>query len=71
MMSCYVEVTKDFPYGDTCGLVGVDQFIVKSGTITIFRQARAFKQITFSVSLVVRVTAQYQTLTYSPKLVED
>merc|ERR1719284_2239277 len=33
MMGNYVEQVQDIPAGNTCGLVGVDQFLLKSGTI--------------------------------------
>ncbi|KAB0372279.1 hypothetical protein FD755_016071, partial [Muntiacus reevesi] len=36
MMGCYVETIEDVPCGNIVGLVGVDQFLVKTGTITTF-----------------------------------
>jgi len=33
MMGRYVEAIEDVPCGNICGLVGVDQFLVKTGTI--------------------------------------
>merc|ERR1719337_797143 len=34
IMGRYVEQVQSVPAGNTCGLVGVDQFILKSATIT-------------------------------------
>jgi len=34
MMGRYIEAIEDVPCGNICGLVGVDQFLVKTGTIT-------------------------------------
>ncbi|VDP16999.1 unnamed protein product [Soboliphyme baturini] len=39
MMGRYVEPIEDVPCGNICGLVGVDQYIVKSGTITTYKDA--------------------------------
>merc|ERR1712013_147020 len=34
MMGRYVEQISDCPAGNVCGLVGIDQFLLKSGTLT-------------------------------------
>ena len=34
MMGKYTEQVADVPAGNTCALVGVDQYLLKSGTIT-------------------------------------
>ena len=34
MMGGRVEAIEDVPAGNICGLVGVDQFLVKTGTIS-------------------------------------
>jgi len=39
MMGRYTEPIEDCPAGNICGLVGVDQYLVKSGTITTFKDA--------------------------------
>ena len=39
MMGRYVQCIKDVPCGKIFGLVGVDQFLVKTGTITTFENA--------------------------------
>lgn len=51
MMGRYVEAIEDVPSGNICGLVGVDQFLVKTGTITTFKDAHNMKVMKFSVSL--------------------
>lgn len=38
MMGRYVEPIEDVPCGNIAGLVGVDQFLVKTGTITTYEQ---------------------------------
>merc|ERR1711881_139838 len=38
MMGRYIEAIEDVPCGNICGLVGVDQFLVKTGTITTFKE---------------------------------
>merc|ERR1712200_214012 len=39
MMGRFVEAIEDVPCGNICGLVGVDQFLVKTGTITTYKEA--------------------------------
>ena len=43
MMGRYVEPIPDVPCGNICGLVGVDQFLVKGGTISTFKEAHNLK----------------------------
>lgn len=38
MMGRYVEPIEDVPCGNIVGLVGVDQFLVQTGTITTFEK---------------------------------
>jgi len=70
MMGRYTEPIDDVPCGNICGLVGVDQFLVKTGTITTFEQAHNMKQMKFSVSPVVRVAVEPKDPQHLPKLVE-
>ena len=70
MMGRYVEPIEDVPCGNICGLVGVDQFLVKTGTITTFDQAHNLKVMKFSVSPVVRVAVECKNSADLPKLVE-
>ncbi|CAI9724220.1 elongation factor 2 [Octopus vulgaris] len=70
MMGRYVEPIEDVPCGNICGLVGVDQYIVKTGTITTFKDAHNMKVMKFSVSPVVRVAVEAKNASDLPKLVE-
>jgi len=70
MMGRYVEPIEDVPCGNICGLVGVDQYLVKSGTITTFKDAHNLRVMKFSVSPVVRVAVEPQNPADLPKLVE-
>jgi len=70
MMGGRVEAIEDVPAGNICGLVGVDQFLVKTGTITTCKEAHNMKQMKFSVSPVVRVAVEPRNPADLPKLVE-
>jgi len=70
MMGRYVESIEDVPCGNICGLVGVDQFLVKTGTISTFAEAHNMKVMKFSVSPVVRVAVECKNPADLPKLVE-
>merc|ERR1712198_108900 len=70
MMGGRVEAIEDVPAGNICGLVGVDQFLVKTGTISTLKQAHNMKQMKFSVSPVVRVAVEPKDPSELPKLVE-
>ena len=70
MMGRYTEPIEDVPCGNICGLVGVDQFLVKTGTITTFEGSHNMKMMKFSVSPVVRVAVECKSPADLPKLVE-
>lgn len=70
MMGRYVEPIDDVPCGNICGLVGVDQYLVKSGTISTYEKAHNLKVMKFSVSPVVRVAVECKNPQDLPKLVE-
>eukprot|EP00518_Triparma_eleuthera_P004582 CAMPEP_0182458272 /NCGR_PEP_ID=MMETSP1319-20130603/3650_1 /TAXON_ID=172717 /ORGANISM="Bolidomonas pacifica, Strain RCC208" /LENGTH=866 /DNA_ID=CAMNT_0024656927 /DNA_START=1 /DNA_END=2601 /DNA_ORIENTATION=+ len=70
MMGRYVEQVADVPAGNTCGLVGVDQYLLKSGTITTSETGHTIRTMKFSVSPVVRVAVEPKTAQDLPKLVE-
>jgi len=70
MMGRYTEAIEDVPCGNICGLVGVDQFLVKTGTISTFKEAHNMKVMKFSVSPVVRVAVECKNPSELPKLVE-
>ncbi|VDN34812.1 unnamed protein product, partial [Dibothriocephalus latus] len=70
MMGRYTEAIGDVPCGNICGLVGVDQFLVKTGTITTFAGAHSMRQMKFSVTPVVRVAVECINAGDLPKLIE-
>lgn len=70
MMGRYIEPIEDVPCGNIVGLVGVDQFLVKTGTISTYEQAHNLKVMKFSVSPVVRVAVEAKNPSDLPKLVE-
>eukprot|EP00968_Pinguiococcus_pyrenoidosus_P025412 scaffold6029_cov277-Pinguiococcus_pyrenoidosus.AAC.2 len=70
MMGRYVEQVQDVPAGNTCALVGVDQYLLKSGTLTTEETGHCIKTMKFSVSPVVRVAVEPKNSQDLPKLVE-
>lgn len=70
MMGRTVEPIEDCPAGNIIGLVGVDQFLVKSGTISTSETAHNLKVMKFSVSPVVQVAVEVKNPNDLPKLVE-
>merc|ERR1712113_439343 len=54
MMGRTTEQIADVPCGNTVALVGVDQFILKSGTLTTIDTAHNIADMKYSVSPVVR-----------------
>ena len=70
MMGRYIEPLDSCPAGNIVGLVGVDQFLVKTGSISTFAAAHNIKVMKFSVSPVVRVAVECKNPQDLPKLVE-
>eukprot|EP01135_Chromosphaera_perkinsii_P007717 Nk52_evm6s967 gene=Nk52_evmTU6s967 len=70
MMGRYIEPIDDVPAGNIVGLVGVDQFLIKGGTITTFENAHNMRVMKYSVSPVVRVAVEAKNPSDLPKLVE-
>ena len=50
MMGRYIEAIENVPCGNIVGLVGVDNFLVKTGTITTYDNAHNLKVSTNVVS---------------------
>lgn len=69
-MGRYVEQVADVPAGNNVCLVGVDQYLLKTGTITTIESAHNFRQMKYSVSPVVRVAVEVKNPQDLPKLVE-
>jgi len=70
MMGRFVEAIDDCPAGNIVGLVGIDQFLLKSGTITTNEASHNMKVMKFSVSPVVQVAVEVKNANDLPKLVE-
>merc|ERR1712072_1448362 len=70
MMGRTVEQISDVPCGNTVALVGVDQYILKSGTITDIEDAHNITAMKYSVSPVVKVAVKPKDGKDLPKLVE-
>merc|ERR1719420_1707381 len=70
MMGRYVEQLPDCPCGNMVGLVGIDQYLLKSGTVTTCDEAFPFNTMKFSVSAVVQVAVEPKSAQDLPKLVE-
>ncbi|KAK2963127.1 putative Elongation factor 2 [Blattamonas nauphoetae] len=64
------EAVDDVPAGNTCCLVGVDNYLTKSGTITDCEDAHNIATMKFSVAPVVRVAVEPKSMGDLPKLVE-
>jgi elongation factor 2 len=70
MMGRKVENLQDCPCGNTIALVGIDQYLVKSGTISTSDTACPIKAMKFSVAPVVRIAVEPKIASDLPKLVE-
>lgn len=70
MMGRSVESIDDCPPGNIVGLVGIDQFLLKSGTLTTDENAHNMRVMKFSVSPVVEVAVEVKNANDLPKLVE-
>ncbi|KIJ65048.1 hypothetical protein HYDPIDRAFT_181421 [Hydnomerulius pinastri MD-312] len=70
MMGRYIEPIEDCPAGNIIGLVGIDQFLLKSGTLTTSETAHNMRVMKFSVSPVVQVAVEVKNPADLPKLVE-
>lgn len=70
MMGGKVEQVPDVPCGNTVGLVGIDQYLMKQGTLSTSEKAHNIKVMKYSVSPVVRVAVEPTNASDLPKLVE-
>lgn len=70
MMGRYTEQLADCPCGNIIGLVGVDSYLLKSGTITTEEKAHNFVTMKYSVAPVVRVSVDVCNASDLPKLME-
>jgi len=70
MMGRTVEHIPSVPCGNTVGLVGVDQYLIKTGTISDHDDAHTIRTMKYSVSPVVRVAVSAKNPADLPKLVD-
>jgi len=70
MMAGKTESIDDVPCGNTVGVVGVDQYILKTGTITDNETAHNIRVMKYSVSPVVQQSVRPKNPQDLPKLVE-
>jgi len=70
MMGGKVEAVADVPCGNTVALVGVDQYLMKQGTISDHDDAHCIRVMKYSVSPVVRVAVEVRNASDLPKLVQ-
>merc|ERR1719359_474748 len=70
MMGRTTEQIADVPCGNTVALVGIDAFLLKSGTLTTLETAHNIAAMKYSVSPVVKVAIKAKDGKDLPKLVE-
>lgn len=70
MMGPSVENVSSFPAGCMVGLVGVDQHLLKTGTLTTCDTAMSFHQMKYTVAPVVRVAVSVVNAAHIAKLAE-
>jgi elongation factor 2 len=70
MMGGKVEAVPDVPCGNTVALVGIDQYLIKQGTIATDENAHNIRVMKYSVSPVVRVAVDVKNAADLPKLVD-
>ncbi|CAE8743338.1 unnamed protein product [Polarella glacialis] len=70
MMGRATEQIADVPCGNTVALVGVDQYLLKSGTLTTLENAHNIADMKYSVSPVVKVAVKPKDGKDLPKLVD-
>ncbi|KAJ2321841.1 translation elongation factor 2 [Coemansia sp. RSA 2704] len=70
MMGRSVDAIENCPAGNIIGLVGIDKYLLKSGTLTTEDTAYNMKVMKFSVSPVVQVAVDVADAKHLPKLIE-
>merc|ERR1711981_95177 len=70
MMAGKTEAIDDVPCGNTVGIVGIDQYILKTGTISDHEEAHNIRVMKYSVSPVVQQSVRPKNPSDLPKLVE-
>ena len=70
MMASKIEPVSEVRCGNTVGLVGVDKYLMKQGTISDCDIAHNIRAMKFSVSPVVRVAVRPKNVQELPKLIQ-
>merc|ERR1712072_939370 len=70
MMADKTEAVDDVPCGNTVGIVGIDSYVLKTGTISDFDEAHNIRVMKYSVSPVVQQSVRPKNAADLPKLVE-
>jgi len=70
MMAGKQESVDDVPCGNTVGIVGIDAYILKTGTISDHDEAHNIRVMKYSVSPVVQQSVKPKNAADLPKLVE-
>lgn len=70
MMAAKVETVNEVPCGNTVALVGIDQYLSKTGTISDYDGAHNIRNMKYSVSPVVRIAVQPKNPSEIGKLVD-
>ena len=70
LMGRATEQITDVPCGNTVALVGMDQFLLKSGTLMTVEDAHNIADMKYSVSPVVKIAVRPKDGKDLPKLVE-
>jgi len=70
MMGAKPQALTECPAGNVCGVLGIDRYLTKSGTLSDSAECFPFKAMTFSVSPVVKVAVKAVDQKNLQKLVE-
>merc|ERR1712153_81494 len=70
MMGGKIESVPEVPCGNTVALVGIDQYLMKQGTLATAEDAHNIRVMKYSVSPVVRVAVAVKNAQDLPKLVQ-
>ncbi|KAF5302988.1 hypothetical protein FQA39_LY19050 [Lamprigera yunnana] len=70
MMGRDIETIEEVPPGNICGLFGVDQYLLKTGTITTLKNAHNIKAMRFTVLPLIKVGVEPIEPCDLPNLIE-
>lgn len=70
MMAAKFDTMTDIPCGNTCALLGIDKNIVKTGTVSSFKDAYLIRDMKFAVAPVVQVSVSPKNGADLPKLLD-